>query len=1226
MCTLAFFSILTLSIAPLMKLFAFVTAQRSRFRAANDKLSLEQRHEGMPFRTKLIVTSVVAMLLVIFNNALLFTVLQDYKNSSELIPITYVIFDTLITIIAIITTSFVLLRGVNRAIQEVVSAMRYIGEGDFTYRIQRLNSFYANGVLAKAVNSMAEHLAAIDGTLRTEIKEAESAKKRTEQAQSELFDAFTTLKSCEKALNTVAIVAHTNAEGIIIDANDNFCRISGYSREELLGKTHRVVNSGYHPKEFFVDLWRTITAGQVWRGEVKNKTKDGRFYWVDTIIAPEIDNEGKTIGYVALRMLITDKKEAEELLRTAMAETEDLYQNAPCGYHSLDANGVFIRINDTELKWFGYSREELIGKRKKMDLLTKNSQEVFQQAFAELVKDGTLRELELTFIKKDGSTITLLDSADAIYDEKGQFTHTRSTLFDITERKKMDDKIKENNVFLKIITDTLPSMIAYWTPDLRCTFANKYFLEWFGKNHEETIGIDKRELLGDTLYYENEPHILGALEGKTQLFERTLVKSNGEIGQTLIQYIPNISNGRVLGFVALVTDVTEIKKTETNLNDAQALAHVGSWELDLRTHCLLWSKEMYRIFEMEDMPADKLYDTSRGKVYPEDRERLDRTISEAMEQGKEFTVEHALMGKDGQKKYVSVTGSITTDSSGKMKAAKGIVQDITERKRAEEELRRAKEQAEAANQAKSEFLANISHELRTPMNAVLGFAQVLRESVKEDNQRRYVETILTSGSTLLAILNDLLDLSKIEAGKLELISEETNVLRLITDVARMFSESVATKNLALYLDIDEALSTPILADEVRLRQVLFNLVGNAVKFTEKGSVKILARWHFATDDTSPSSPNVNSSTTNSSTTNSSTTKRLLIVEVEDTGIGIAPEYQEKIFEPFAQRKGQSNRLYGGTGLGLSIVKRLVSLMQGTIELHSTLGIGTLFHFELPFNFARPLSAPKEQKLEQLHINVMFDSPLILVVDDAEFNRMLMRSMLDSHNVRITEAENGRVALRIAQEQHPDIIFMDIRMPEMDGFEAAQAIKANNTLRSIPIFAMTTLNSSEAMLSDRTLFDEYFVKPIKVDRLLAAMMRFLPYNDGNKEESIQTMSLSPSNSRGEEQGNPSNNHSFPPLAPEALARLPELIAVLRTELLKQWSTFGAGLPLFSIEAFGAELRALADEYDVPSLAQFGYHLEQQAHYYELEALPSTLATFPQLIEELIHIHAVSSKET
>jgi PAS domain S-box-containing protein len=397
---------------------------------------------------------------------------------------------------------------------------------------------------------------------------------------------------------------------------------------------------------------------------------------------------------------------------------------------------------------------------------------------------------------------------------------------------------------------------------------------------------------------------------------------------------------------------------------------------------------------------------------------------------------------------------------------------ITERKQMEEELRATKEKAESANKAKSEFLANMSHEIRTPLNAIMGFAHVLVETASDEQTRRRAQTILTSGSALLALLNDLLDLSKIEAGKLELVLEEMNLLHLITDVTRMFSEQMQAKHITFYLDIDEAFAHSILADILRLRQVLFNLVGNAIKFTEQGFVRISAQFAVIEQEYVQENQQEN------------IPENILILEIEDTGIGIAPEDQQRIFEPFLQsnksnkRNGkqsntQSKQSEGGTGLGLPIVKRLIDLMGGTLKFHSIEDIGTLFHIELPFMFAS--SSTKSLRTEDL----------------------------------------------------------EGLLPK-------------------------ALPSTEPLVYNFT-----------------------------KESFTQ----------------------------ETLKQLPQLIALLRSHLLPQWDTFGAGLPLYAIEAFGASLRALADEYNVSTMDDLGLLIERQAHNYELEDLPATLAQFPRLLAAL-----------
>ena len=402
-----------------------------------------------------------------------------------------------------------------------------------------------------------------------------------------------------------------------------------------------------------------------------------------------------------------------------------------------------------------------------------------------------------------------------------------------------------------------------------------------------------------------------------------------------------------------------------------------------------------------------------------------------------------------------------------------VVRDITERKQYEEALRHAKEEAEKANQAKSIFLANMSHEIRTPMNAVLGFTEILKSLESEPQKAQYLETIHRSGKTLLSLINDILDLSKIEAGKIELQYSPVSVQRLLMEVEMVFGQKADDLGLELQTKVIDPLQYSLLLDETKIRQIVFNLVSNAIKFTNQGSVSITADI-IQKDSNSQSRVD-------------------LTIAVEDTGIGIAPDQQEKIFKTFEQVAGQKISEFGGTGLGLAICHRITELMNGNLSVTSELGKGSIITLHLP---DIEIAATESHLLESTKTfqveSIAFEPATILIVDDIDYNRELLAGFLSPWKFTILFAENGKTALEQTQLHRPDMILMDMKMPVMDGYEATVILKRDTELKKTPIIAITAsaLIEDEARISQ--ICDGYLRKPISHSDLVDQLIRFLPY--------------------------------------------------------------------------------------------------------------------------------------
>ncbi len=746
-------------------------------------------------------------------------------------------------------------------------------------------------LLCYVVRPMREvlHAVRLRGHGAADVKAPTRASDEIASLAGEINRAFDRISAANDAarfyrdtLDQACIIAVTDHKGLITHVNDLFCRISGYSYEELVGNSHRILNSGYHNKSFFSDMYREIAAGRIWRGEIRNRAKDGSMYWVDTTIVPALGPDGTPTRYFAIRQDISARKAAEEQLHDAIALQRAIFESSCYAIITTDQQGTITGFNRAAEALLGYSADEVVGLR-----------------------------------------------------NPAQFHAT-------------------NEIHQAAIDANRP---------------------------EPTSPTDAFRVLAD--------------DARTEAAvarEWSYIRADGAHVPVLLTVTAvRADSGALLGFMMVAIDISE------RIRSDQALR-----------------KQTEDLIEVND--------------------RLEQ---------------HAM--------------------------------ELASRS-AELELARA--HAETASHAKTEFLANMSHEIRTPMNAILGFAGLLLEPGCDEKARReHVMTIQRNGEHLLALINDILDLSKIEAGCMSVEQIDCSPADIASEVVALLRHRAASKGITLQLEAQSPIPVSIQSDPVRLRQVLVNLTGNAVKFTDTGFVRISLRC-----EPTPAG------------------RLALSFDVRDSGVGISAKNLKNLFKPFTQADATVTRRYGGTGLGLAISRRLCEMLSGTITAQSVEGQGSTFTLTIDGGeigaralVSDPFGAPATTHLQHAEPQ---SAPVtlharILLAEDGLDNQRLISHLLRAAGANVEFALNGQEALDLALASETagtpfDLILMDMQMPVLSGYDATTTLRDYSYPR--PIIALT----AHAMDGDRERCikagcDDYTTKPVKRDTLLEICRRWLAPN-------------------------------------------------------------------------------------------------------------------------------------
>jgi PAS domain S-box-containing protein len=891
------------------------------------------------------------------------------------------------------------------------------------------------------------------------------------EINKELREVLHRVDTQQKALDESSIVDIADKDGNITYINDKFSEKFKYSKSEIIGQNYNFLNSNYHEDEFFSDIWNTVSSGKIWKGVIRNQDKEGDQLWLDTTIIPSLDDNNEVEQYISVRHDVTSIKKAQNELKMLRRAIEF----SPTSIVITKTDGTIEYVNKKFSEVSGYSFDEAVGGSPNM-LKTDYHRKEFYDDMWKTIKSGNIWKGQFRNKRKNGDFYWENASIAPIFNTEGEITHYVALKEDISSAKLAEDALERSNSLFRAAMDAINEGFISYDLEGKVTAYNPKFLELL-------------DLSPSTV-----------LEEQIDVFKVLVTNVQGRV-----EMFAQMQRHRKDDDASYEEDIT--------LRSGRVLSMYSNPQLDSEDQIIgrVWSfMDITKRIESEQMMRE--YTKALEKV-TEELDQEQRKLSETVEK-----------------------------------------------------LRIAKNQAEAATKAKSEFLANISHEIRTPLNSILGFTQLLQKTIEGEEQVKQLHSIKASGKSLLLLINDILDLSKIEANRLELKYENVNIKVLLDEIKNIFMLNATNKGLDLLLEFSENLPSVLVTDEIRIRQILFNLLGNAIKFTSTGSVWIKC-----------------------SAINKNEDENISDIEfvVQDTGIGIREDQIEAIFESFKQQSGQSAKKYGGTGLGLAITKRLVEMMGGTISVESEVNNGTAFTVFI-------------EKVE------FFEDEIIVKEDEerykfkriglfrriSEENLDIEMMLLDYSMYEYNSIENGIPCL---ERDEIEIVLFDLRIGKEKIAKYYNDIRASEMLTEIMICGITDDDLSDV---DKELIDlldgiiDTNCNPHAFDMMIGKYERSLGREITIEESKADGRRIDFSGEQNQ---------------------IKEALEEKINDIHAEWDEAKKSGMLDKIKTFADHVHFIGYENKIDSLQKYGTDLKTQAENFDFEAFPVTLECFAQVFE-------------